>query len=103
MSGIGGGLFSPDTALSRGQAAVVLSLLFHLNTGDIPAQPTFGDVGLGHPFRKYIEAIYKAGLTAGCSSNPPEFCPDDLRWLETSRASCMTHLRTTLRSDADPV
>jgi hypothetical protein len=36
----------------------------------------FSDVLTGHWAYGYIMGIYNAGITAGCSNNPPEFCPD---------------------------
>jgi tRNA A-37 threonylcarbamoyl transferase component Bud32 len=38
---------------------------------------TFADVPIDHPAWEYIEAIYIAKLTGGCSSNPVNFCPED--------------------------
>jgi len=37
---------------------------------------TFADVPPSHPLYAYIEALYQAGYTAGCSTNPLMFCPD---------------------------
>jgi hypothetical protein len=39
---------------------------------------TFVDVPLDHPLYKYIEALYDAGFTAGCSTSPMMFCPDTI-------------------------
>lgn len=36
----------------------------------------FADVPLNHWARKFIEAIYYRGVTAGCAANPLRFCPD---------------------------
>ncbi|HAV78537.1 MAG TPA: hypothetical protein DCX53_14405 [Anaerolineae bacterium] len=36
---------------------------------------TFVDVPPTHPYFEYIEALYGAGLTAGCSLVPLKFCP----------------------------
>ena len=36
---------------------------------------TFDDVNIQHPQWQYIEAIYARGITAGCGSDPPRFCP----------------------------
>ena len=38
----------------------------------------FVDVPPTHPFWRYIEAFYDAGITGGCSSSPRLFCPDGL-------------------------
>lgn len=41
-------------------------------------QATFADVPVGHPYQLEIEAIYKAGVTAGCAATtPPYYCPND--------------------------
>jgi hypothetical protein len=36
----------------------------------------FVDVSPSHPFWSWIEALFRAGITAGCGTNPPVFCPD---------------------------
>jgi len=38
---------------------------------------TFEDVPPTHPFYRYIEAFYKAGITTGCSQTPKLYCPDN--------------------------
>jgi glucose/arabinose dehydrogenase len=37
---------------------------------------TFADVPVTHIFYRYIEGLYKAGITAGCSASPRMYCPD---------------------------
>jgi len=37
----------------------------------------FADVPLGYWAYNYIAAIYNAGITKGCSTNPLEYCPED--------------------------
>jgi hypothetical protein len=39
---------------------------------------TFLDVPASHPFWRYIEAFYRAGITSGCSQSPKLYCPDNL-------------------------
>lgn len=41
-----------------------------------PGQPTFDDVSASHPYYAYIESLYQAGFTSGCSSDPMLFCPE---------------------------
>jgi subtilisin family serine protease len=36
----------------------------------------FVDVPPSHPFWSWIEALFRAGITSGCGTNPPVFCPD---------------------------
>ncbi|MBL0345559.1 SBBP repeat-containing protein [Candidatus Villigracilis affinis] len=43
-----------------------------------PGLPTFLDVSLDHPLHDYIEALYDAGYTAGCSTDPLMYCPDTI-------------------------
>ncbi|MBN1440667.1 MAG: protein kinase [Anaerolineales bacterium] len=38
---------------------------------------TFADVPIDHPRWEYIEALYAAKYTGGCSTNPVKFCPED--------------------------
>ena len=42
----------------------------------LPLEPTFGDVPFEHPFYVYIEALWDAGFTAGCTADPLMFCPE---------------------------
>jgi hypothetical protein len=35
----------------------------------------FADVPPTHPYAQYIEALYTAGLTGGCGTNPLIYCP----------------------------
>jgi hypothetical protein len=39
--------------------------------------PTFIDVAATDPFFAWIEALATAGITGGCSTSPPEYCPND--------------------------
>jgi len=52
-------------------------LSYHLDVSPAPAVATFTDVPVDHPFFRYVEALSKAGITACCNVNPPEFCPDE--------------------------
>ena len=37
---------------------------------------TFTDVPPNHMFFSFVEALAEAGITGGCSTNPPQYCPD---------------------------
>lgn len=37
---------------------------------------TFADVSSAHWAWEWIEALHSAGITAGCSTDPPRYCPD---------------------------
>ena len=41
-----------------------------------PGAATFNDVPTTHPFFRFVEALAAAGITGGCSANPPQYCPD---------------------------
>jgi hypothetical protein len=41
-----------------------------------PAVATFNDVPTTHPFFQFIEALAASGITAGCQTAPPLYCPD---------------------------
>jgi S-layer homology domain len=41
-----------------------------------PFPPTFADVPSSDPGFGYVEALVASGITAGCSTNPPLYCPD---------------------------
>ncbi len=37
----------------------------------------FTDVPEGHTFYPYVQGLYEAGITSGCQTDPPKFCPDE--------------------------
>jgi hypothetical protein len=41
-----------------------------------PATARYTDVPTTHAFFQYIEALAAAGITGGCSTTPPQYCPD---------------------------
>lgn len=77
MLGYGDGTFGVDQLLTRRQLAVILVRSFGLPTGDdLPSTPTFVDVPVTDPGYRFVEALYRAGLAAGCATDPRQFCPD---------------------------
>lgn len=42
-----------------------------------PATGVFDDVPPGDPFAPWIEALADSGITGGCGTEPPLYCPDD--------------------------
>jgi hypothetical protein len=69
-------LYCPDESVSRDQMAVFL--LKALN-GSGYAPPAcagiFGDVPCPSQFANWIEDLYNRHITAGCTTNPLEYCP----------------------------
>jgi hypothetical protein len=47
---------------------------YKLQVSPAPASATFGDVPTGHAFFRFVEALYRSGITAGCGGG--NFCPD---------------------------
>jgi hypothetical protein len=68
-------LYCPDTGVQRDQMAVFLLRGIH-GAGYQPPDATgmFADVPLSQPFVKWIEQLARENITAGCSSNPPQYC-----------------------------
>jgi CSLREA domain-containing protein len=42
----------------------------------IPSTPSFGDVPANYWAWEFIERLYAAGITGGCSTNPLSYCPE---------------------------
>jgi hypothetical protein len=52
-------------------------IFYNLQVSPAPATATFNDVPTSHPFFRFIEALWAAGITGGCSASPPLYCPED--------------------------
>ena len=65
----------------------------------VTSSTTFTDVPETHELYPYIEALYQAGYTAGCSTNPMMFCPDQI--LDRAQSSVFM-LRGTMGSAYTP-
>lgn len=63
--------------MTRGQMAVFL-LRSKYGASYVPPAATgmFGDVPVTHPFAGWIEQLAREGITGGCSTSPPLYCPD---------------------------
>jgi uncharacterized protein YdeI (BOF family) len=71
----------PGCALpeSGGYTILVFDSFIGTYTGDYKltvGAPTFADVPSDHWAWQYIERLYKAGVTGGCSTNPLNYCPN---------------------------
>lgn len=79
-----------DYALQQGSPALALGFEnidqqniglksdFPWDTNNDPLpMPTFEDVPPSHWAYAHIEALAQAGITGGCSADPPGYCPDD--------------------------
>jgi hypothetical protein len=52
-------------------------IFYQLQSSPAPAVATFADVPASHPYFAFVEALWAAGITSGCSASPLLFCPDD--------------------------
>ena len=70
--------YCPDPGVTRAQMAVFLLRAKHGAAYEPPAATgtMFADVPLSQPFAKWIEQLATEGITAGCSTSPPQYCPD---------------------------
>jgi len=69
--------YCPDQSVSRAQMAVFLLRGIH-GAGYTPPAVSgiFADVPLNDPFAAWSEQLFAEGITAGCGTNPPRYCPD---------------------------
>ena len=76
-AGCGQGIYCPDRPVSRKEMATLLLRTEH-GAGYAPpgCVGIFGDVACPSLFAPWIEQLYTEGVTAGCSSSPPFYCPD---------------------------
>lgn len=51
-------------------------VIWHRQVSPAPATATFNDVPTSDPAFQYIEALAASGITAGCNTSPPLYCPD---------------------------
>ena len=70
--------YCPDGTVTRGQMAVFLLRAKHDAGYSPPAAKgtMFTDVPASQPFAPWIEALVAEGMASGCSSSPPQYCPD---------------------------
>ena len=69
-------IYCPNSFVTRGQMAVFIErALGNFSPGPDPTG-MFTDVLPGDSFKPFIEELYNDGITAGCTSNPLRYCPD---------------------------
>lgn len=73
--GCGGGNYCPSDAVLREQMAAFL--LRGIGEFNPPTPPTqrFNDVPPSNQFYNFIERMGALGITSGCSTVPPLYCP----------------------------
>ena len=75
-AGCGGDNYCPNNPVRRDQMAVFLLKTLH-GSAHVPPTCTglFEDVACPGPFTDWIEELYDAGITGGCSTTPLLYCP----------------------------
>jgi hypothetical protein len=72
-------LYCPDDLVSRAEMAIFLLRSKYGKDYKPPsAAGIFDDVPVSYWAANWIEALYDEGITGGCSTDPPLYCPDDL-------------------------
>jgi len=69
-----GSKFCPEQPVTRGQMAAFLGRARQWQL--VPGSQTFADVPSIHRFYREIETLHALGITSGCKSSPPAYCPD---------------------------
>jgi hypothetical protein len=78
-SGCGGGNYCPGNPVTRAQMAIFL-LKTSIDATYVPPMATgtvFADVPAGAFAAAWIEDLYARGITGGCLTNPPRYCPNN--------------------------
>jgi hypothetical protein len=61
-----------DTSLAVSLYAV--RVFYKLQISPDPSTATFADVPVGHPFHRFVEALYASEITGGCGNG--NYCSD---------------------------
>jgi len=73
----GDDLFCPGEPIERQVMAVWLVRLLDGDDPGLPNSFRFGDVGPDLRWAGHVERLAELGVTLGCSTDPPSFCPDN--------------------------
>ena len=82
--------YCPGDSVTRGQMATFLVRAFDLEPAESPAG--FADVSEGGSHGAHIDALFAAGVTAGCGRDPLRYCPGQ----PVKRGEMATFLRAAL-------
>ena len=71
-----GTLYCPQDPVTRTQMALFLQRAFDLPEADVD-EPSFDDVAVDRYASAAVESVKAAGITVGCSDEPPKYCGAD--------------------------
>jgi hypothetical protein len=69
--------YTVEVVFSVTDATLILNSVrvgYKLQISPDPSTATFADVPVGHPFHRFVEALYASGITGGCGGG--NYCPD---------------------------
>ena len=92
-AGCAPGSFCPDTPVTRAQMASFLARALELDPAQQPAG--FTDVDPQSAHATNIDALHASGITAGCTQQPLQYCPDS----PVTRAQMASFLARALELD----
>ena len=69
-------MYCPQDPVTRAQMALFLQRAFDLPEADVD-EPSFDDVTDDHYAFAAVESVKAAGITGGCSNEPPKYCGAD--------------------------
>lgn len=69
--------YCPGNSVTRAQMAVFLLAAFDSTLSPPPATGVFSDVPTTSAYARWIEELARRGITGGCATNPPRYCPDN--------------------------
>ena len=69
--------YRPNDPMRRSEMAVFLQKAFRLTTPEDATAPSFSDVAPEASYLEAVEAVLAAGVTHGCGTDPPIYCPQD--------------------------
>lgn len=73
--GCGGGNFCPHMNVTREQMAIFIERALGVFAPPVPGVQSFDDVPTGLMGYPFIEDFAQRGITLGCSTSPPLYCP----------------------------
>jgi RHS repeat-associated protein len=78
-AGCGGSNYCPNNNITRGEMAVYLLRGKEGQAYTPPdcSVPIFGDVPCTDPLARWINELYRRGITSGCSASPLLYCPNN--------------------------
>lgn len=68
------GSFELEKPITRKESAELLDKAFNYANSRVRNLSRFNDISPDDPYFESVKKLYEAGVTAGCSANPPLFC-----------------------------